>query len=86
MSGRRWGVALALLVVVVLLLIVAAIPFGVTLSFGFAWGLLASMAVGAGLCWLAGHLGMDGGADVLFIGGGAVVVGLIGGLIWRLLS
>lgn len=70
----------------VALVITAAVPGFVALVFGFAWGLLAAMAVGVAICWLAGKLGMAGGFEVLFFGGLAAVIGLIVGAVWRLLT
>lgn len=70
----------------VALLITASVPGFVALFWGFAWGLLAAMAVGVAICWLAGKLGMAGGFEVLFFGSVAAVVGLIVGTVWRLLA
>lgn len=86
MNRQRWEMLLGFVILGVALLITAAVPGLVALFGGFAWGLLAAMAVGVAVCWLAGKLGMDGGAAVLIFGSLAVFVGLIVGTVWRLLS
>lgn len=53
---------------------------------GVVWGVLAALAVAAALTWLASRLGISGGFDVLLIGNGVNLLGLLAGLIWGWLA
>lgn len=67
-------------------LLVGAAPFTVALFFGFAWGFIACLPVAYGLARLSAHLEMDGGAEVIIFGGLSLVVGLIAGTVWGLVT
>lgn len=80
--------ALFYAVIVVMFLIVAALPFLAVLTWGVAWGILATVALACALLVLFNRLadGDPGAAMVGGIGfagaGFALIIGLVAGLIW----
>lgn len=75
-------------VMIVLLVLLAAVPATVTAFFGAGWGIIAMVAAGFGVAHLLsqgpdGAMGMAGPA---LFAGVALVVGLIVGIIIRLVA
>jgi|GEM_PF-5049377 len=80
--------ALFYAVVAILFLIIATLPFLAVLSWGVAWGILATVALAIALLILFNRLtDADPGAAMVggigFAGAGfALIIGLVAGLIW----
>ncbi len=69
-------------ILIVGMVVLAAIPFGVAMTFGLAWAILVSIGLAGLIGWQCGKAGMGAGAIAIPAWAG-VALGLIVATVWK---